>query len=202
MLLTEQQYLHAIDLLRCPEKKDLFLVELQQWFYQHYQIHLYAYFYDLTHEHITRLKLIVWSDEQHFVRQKSQKDIQEYWTYLTQKYHQDWISKPEIITYDTLKDEIQKRILKQTSDLIQNIYYPEIWKIKIIFDQVHIFFETDEQCQISKRLGINDQINQKILEIVQPYDEFHVFDDSFSCVFTSHQTLDEKYQGSMFLYTR
>ncbi len=177
-----------------PEKKDLFFIELEQWFFEEYHIRLYDYSYDVTHEHKTRLKLIVWDNYKWFVGVNAQEiktEIQNYFFELCQKYHHEIQIKPEIIMFDTLKDEVKKRILKQVSSLIQSIEYPEIWKIEIIFEQVHVFFETDEQCTHCQASGITNQINHKILEIVSPYDEFHVFDNDFSCVFTSHQTLNE-----------
>lgn len=38
--------------------------------------------------------------------------------------------------------------------------------------------------------------------IVKKYDDFNVFPQGANCVFTSRQTLNEKYGGSMFYYTR
>lgn len=75
-----------------------------------------------------------------------QKKIREQFLLLCQKHH---ISTkcPSIISYDTLEDEIRKRILNQVQKEIQNIHRPYIWKIKIIFDQVHVFYKTDEQCE-------------------------------------------------------
>ena len=101
-----------------------------------------------------------------------------------------------------MEDEIRKRILNQVQKEIQDIHRPYIWKIKIIFDQVHVFYKTDEQCEACQQTGISQEINQKVLDIVKPLDSFHVFHDNFSCVFTSQQTLNEKYDGKMFNYTR
>lgn len=208
MLLNEQQYQHAFHLLCRLEPKSLFLLEFEQWFQQTFHLKLYDYFYDQTHDNQSRLKLLLWNHQEcqkmkkgiHFDETKQQK-IGKQFVFLCQKYHIHTKS-PSIITYDTLEDEIRKRILNQVQKEIQSIHRPYIWKIKIIFDQVHVFYKTDEQCEACQQTGISQEINQKILNIVKPLDSFHVFHDNFSCVFTSQQTLNEKYDGKMFLYTR
>ena len=208
MLLNEQQYHHAFNLLCHPEQKSLFLLEFEQWFEQVFQLKLYDFIYDQTHDNQSRLKLILWNhDDQKKMKnginfdEAKQRKIREQFLLLCQKHH---ISTkcPSIISYDTLEDEIRKRILNQVQKEIQNIHRPYIWKIKIIFDQVHVFYKTDEQCEACQQTGISQEINQKILDIVKPLDSFHVFHDNFSCVFTSQQTLNEKYDGKMFNYTR
>ena len=208
MLLNEQQYQHAFHLLCHLEPKSLFLLEFEQWFQQTFHLKLYDYFYDQTHDNQSRLKLLLWNHQEcqkmkkgiHFDEKKQQK-IGKQFVFLCQKYHIHTKS-PSIITYDTLEDEIRKRILKQVQKEIQSIHRPYIWKIEIIFDQVHVFYKTDEQCQVCQQTGISQEINQKILNIVKPLDSFHVFHDNFSCVFTSQQTLNEKYDGKMFNYIR
>ena len=206
MLLNEQQYQHAFHLLCRLEPKSLFLLEFEQWFQQTFHLKLYDYFYDQTHDNQSRLKLLLWNHQEcqkmkkgiHFDEIKQQK-IGKQFVFLCQKHH---ISTkcPSIISYDTLEDEIRKRILNQVQKEIQSIHRPYIWKIKIIFDQVHVFYKTDEQCEACQQTGISQEINQKILDIVKPLDSFHVFHDNFSCVFTSQQTLNEKYDGKMFNY--
>ncbi len=50
MLLNEQQYQHALHLLCHPEQKSLFLLEFEQWFEQVFQLKLYDFIYDQTHD--------------------------------------------------------------------------------------------------------------------------------------------------------
>lgn len=67
---------------------------------------------------------------------------------------------------------------------------------------VHIFYFTDEQIQIHETDGVSNGLCQKCTDIVKVHDKYGVFSKGVSCVFTSKQTLDEKYAGSMFNYTR
>ena len=116
MLLNEQQYQHAFHLLCHLEPKSLFLLEFEQWFQQTFHLKLYDYFYDQTHDNQSRLKLLLWNHQEcqkmkkgiHFDETKQQK-IGKQFVFLCQKYHIHTKS-PSIITYDTLEDEIRKRI--------------------------------------------------------------------------------------------
>ncbi len=45
-------------------------------------------------------------------------------------------------------------------------------------------------------------IRRKCTDIVKKYDVHNAFADGAQCVFSSRQTVDEKYQGSMFYYYR
>ncbi len=198
ILLNEQQYQHAFHLLCHLEPKSLFLFEFEQWFQQTFHLQLYNYFYDQTHDNQFRLKFLLRNHQEcqkmkkgiHFDETKQRK-IGKRFVFLCQKYH-IYTKSPSIITYDTLEDEIRKRILKPVQKEIPRIHRPYIWKIEIIFDQVHIFYKTDVQCQICQQTGISQEIKQRILDIVKPFDSFHVSHDNFYCVFTSQQTLNEK----------
>lgn len=209
MLLSDQQYQSIINMLMGKEEKSEFFVAFERWFQQTFQLKMYGYICDETREGKKRLKIVLWNHDSQKKMKKGinldvskQKAILQYFLSLSQKYQLHNGYEQCIISYDTLEDEIRKRLLQKVKPQIEAIRRPYIWKIELIFDQVHVFFKTDEQIVACQQTGICDEINQKILDIVKPIDDFHVFDQSFSCVFTSQQTLNEKYNGSMFYYTR
>lgn len=68
--------------------------------------------------------------------------------------------------------------------------------------KVHVFYQTDQQIKDHETDGLSNRIEQICSEIVKRDDAFGVFEQGIKCVFTSKQTLDEKYAGSMFYYTR
>lgn len=98
------------------------------------------------------------------------------------------------------EDEIKKRVLEQVQLKIKAIHRMDIWKIEIFFESVHIFFETDEQVTCHQKDGVCETINNKIADIVRKYDQFGAFKDGIQCIFTSRQTLKEKYAGNMYYY--
>lgn len=209
MLLSDQQYQNIINILKGKEKKSEFFCAFEQWFQQTFQIKMYGYICDETHDGRKRLKIVLWNHESQRKMKdginwdiSKQKDILQCFLTLSQKYHLYPDYDHCIISYDTLEDEIKKRILQKIKPQLDTIHRPYIWKIEVIFDQVHVFFKTDEQIRACQQTGICDEMNQKILDFIKPIDDLNVFDQNFSCVFTSRQTLNEKYNGSLFNYTR
>ena len=64
--------------------------------------------------------------------------------------------------------------------------------------KIHVFFETEEQMRDHQEDGTYERIDQKMTAIVRSADKMGVFQDGVKCIFSSRQTLDEKYHGSMF----
>jgi predicted proteasome-type protease len=56
-----------------------------------------------------------------------------------------------LVVCDTLKDEIEKRVLQQAKKEIISIKQDDIWKIEIIFESVHIFYKTDDGCKANDK---------------------------------------------------
>lgn len=124
---------------------------------------------------------------------------------LARKYnvHPEYHNENNIfVCTDTISDQIVSKTLWSLKDIICGLQRDDIWKIEVIFQSVHIFYETDEQVERHKTDGVSDSLRKQIANIVKPYDKYNVFPNGVSCVFTSKQTLDEKYGGSMFAYTR
>lgn len=212
MFLSEKEYGHAVAVLSGKVEKTPFFAEVEQWFKNAFRLQLYDYYCDCTNGGLPRVRLLLWDrgcagkmkrgaefDE------KKQRRIAGEFANLCRKYdvHSDYHRPQDVfVCYDTLKDEMQKRVLRQCAGELKALEVPDIWRVEIIFDRVHIFFVTDEQEALHRRDGVCGSVKREVEEIVKQKDVFGAFEDGVQCVFTSRQTLDEKYDGKMFYYTR
>lgn len=218
MFLSDGEYVHVIGLLGGTVQKSPLLAELASWAKQELGVDVHAYFCDCAKTGLLRLKIVVWDWrekqklEYHSGREfgldpEVQKKFQVKFAALSGKYgvHPKYQNGSSFwVCYETIEDEIQKKILWGERERIWGLALGQrdIWKIEIIFSSVHIFYETDEQIQLHETDGVSDRLRQSCMDIVKVHDRFGVFSKGVSCVFTSKQTLDEKYAGSMFYYTR
>jgi len=74
-----------------------------------------------------------------------------------------------------------------------------ICKVSFYFGTVHIFYEKDDDIEWYRTSGLSQDIEDQIMRMKSEVDEFHVCKDA-GVVFTSIQTLNEKYGGSMYHY--
>ena len=218
MLLSDEDYAYVIGLLDGRIQRSSLLEELADWAKQELGIEVFAYFCDYANAGFLRLRIVLWNEwesrkmEYHTERKcrlnpKIQKKFQVQFAALSVKYgmHPEYQDSRSIwVCYETIEDKIQSRILWGQREKILGLALRrrDIWKIDIIFSSVHFFYETDEQIQMHEKDGVSSALQQSCMDIVKEYDKFGVFSQGVSCVFTSKQTLDEKYAGSMFYYTR
>ena len=111
-----------------------------------------------------------------------------------------WEAGNIFVCYETIRDEMQKDILKRVGAGIRSIQHPNLWKIEIFFESIHIFYETDEQIMRNRENGTSDDIIRRCTQLVKMYDVHNVFPDGANCTFSSHQTINEKFHGNMFYY--
>lgn len=212
MFLSDEEYQHVLDLLDGKIEKSPLLVELAAWAMEEFSLKIYDYICDHTNNGLTRLRVIVWDDKaQKAMRdgvnysKEKQQQFQQKFAALARKYnaHPEYHNENNIfVTWSAVKDQIIDKALWDVRTQISDLKQGDIWKITIIFEQVHIFYETDAQIEQHEQDGSSEALRQKIGEICRRNDKYQVFDNGVSCVFTSHQTLNEKYKGSMFYYTR
>lgn len=212
MFLDEQEYNHVLALLDGKIEKSPLLQELTIWVKQEFDVEIYDYLCDQTVNGLTRLRVVVWDNK--IVKKfrkganydtKKQKKFQIKFAELARKYqlHPEYHSANNIfVCYETIRDQIVSKALWQQKERIYALLKDDIWKITILFESVHIFYETDAQIEAHEADGVSESLRQTITEIMREHDKYHVFDGGVSCVFTSHQTLDERYKGSMFYYSR
>lgn len=212
MFLNDKEYTHVIGLIRKEIQPDPLLIELKIWAEKELQLRVYDYICDYAKSGLKRLRIVLWDHETMRKMYKGanpdsekQRKFQKIFAELAQKYdvHKEYRNSDSIfVCYETVKDEIQKRVLKLARPEIEKISDPDIWKIEFIFGGIHIFYETDEQVTINAENGKSYAIWKKCTEIAKKYDFCGAFRNGVNCTFTSHQTLDTKYNGSMFYYTR
>ncbi|WP_147581213.1 hypothetical protein [Eubacterium sp. ER2] len=212
MLLREEEYSHAVAVLAGREEKDPLFTELEQWFEETYSLRVYNYFCERTNAGRPRLRLLLWDRDcagkmkkgANPDERKQRRTAEKFAALCVRHNTHPAYRRPGdfLVTYDTLRDEIQKRVLQRCAGEIRSIEAPDIWRMEILFDRVHVFFETDEQRDCHQADGVCGSIRRKMDAIVERHDPFGAFVDGVQCVFTSRQTLDEKYDGNMFYYTR
>jgi hypothetical protein len=212
MFLSDKEYQHVISIIDGKKKKSALLAELSNWTKENLHLVMYDYICDHTINGLTRLRIVLWNHEDAVTLRKEgnldsaiQKKFSKQFAILSRKYHKHRNYQNEdaiFVCYETICDEIQKRILTKASDSIQALKKDDIWKIEIIFTSIHFFYETDEQIQKHELDGKSNALRLQCADIVKKYDNYAAFDEGVSCFFTSHQTLDEKYCGSMFYYMR
>lgn len=212
MFMSEQEYNATLDLLNKKTMPSPLLKELQVWSRVVLQMEVYNYLCNTTVHGIPRMQLVVWDDA---IREKlmdgpnydqhKQALVAEKFAELAGKYqmHGEYRDAKKIfVCCETICDEIRKRILKQADREITSIRHPDIWKITIGCGSVHVFYQTDEQITRNAQNGVSENIKKHCTQLVKRYDVHNVFPNGANLVFTSQQTLNEKYAGSMFYYFR
>ena len=212
MLLREEEYSHAIAILDGREEKGPLFTELEQWFEETYSLRVYDYFCERTNAGRPRLRLLLWDRDcvgkmkkgANPDERKQRRTAEKFAALCVRHNMHPTYQRPGdfLVTCDTLRDEIPKRALQRCAGEIRSIEAPDIWRVEILFDRVHVFFETDEQKNRHQDDGVCGSIRRKLDAIAERHDPFGAFAEGVQCVFTSRQTLDEKYDGNMFYYTR
>ena len=217
MFLSDEQYIHVLDLIDKKVMPGPLLSELKAWALNSLQVILFDYIRDTTVNGLTRLKIVLWDYEAERamndgpnLNPEYQKMFAKVFSALARKYnvHPEYHNENDIfVCYDTIKDEIQTRILKSARKQIEELkdigpWASDVWKIEIIFGGIHIFYETDAQIVQHEKDGISKALREECTRILKSNDTYNVFEKGALCTFTSKQTLDEKYAGSMFYYTR
>lgn len=212
MFLNEEEYEQVLALIDGRAPKSPLLQELTLWVKQEFDVEIYHYICDSTNNGLTRLRIVVWDyDVTRLFRKganydtKKQRKFQVKFAELARKYdiHPKYHNANTVfVCFETIRDQIAGKMLWSIKDEIYALKKQDIWKITIIFESVHIFYETDAQIEEHEKDGVSRMLRETITGIVKTYDNYHVFADGVSCVFTSRQTLNEKYKGSMFFYTR
>ena len=216
MLLSEKEYLHVLNMMRGETEPDPVFTGFREFMRRTFKCELYDYIVDKIDDERGRLRYIVWdeeTDESFFTRSEtyygrdSKKElmIKEAFSLLCRQenMHSDfhdpasYYALPETIK-DELQKDIQKKVEKQISEYLNSL---PIKKHAFFFESVHIFYKTDADIVLHQKDGLSAEIEKTIYQIKKPFDEFGALDDA-GVVFSSIQTLNEKYDGNMFYYFR
>lgn len=212
-MFIEDKELHDIkSLLKGKKKPDAILLGLKKYFAEQFDCEIYAYICDKVTDGRLRLRFIVWDNA---TRQKFFKSTEKFFGVDDKKinaikaefstlcivnncYKDYWEPK----RYFAVPSEIESDLLEE----VQNIVHPQISnylngiksvkEIAFWFGTVHIFYETDADIELNRNNGLSDKIRNVIFQIKKAADEFGVCENG-GVVFSSIQTLNEKFGGSM-----
>jgi len=212
MFMTKEEYNETLDLFSGKEKPGFLLRDLKLWAKDNLQIEVYNYLCDYTINKLWRLRLVLWDPEDenkmhdgpNYDKSK-QRQVAKKFAELARLYQvhpKYWNEEDIFVCCETIRDEIQMDILKRARADIKNIQIPDLWRIDIFFTTIHIFYETDAQIECNKRNGVSDYLQRRCTKIVKKYDVYNAFADGASCIFSSWQTVNEKFEGNMFYYYR
>lgn len=210
MFMSRQEYDNCLDLLEGRRQKSPLLNELADWAKCELDIDVIDYVCDYAISGQIRLRIVVWDNDDYskFFKginydSRVQKKFQNEFADLAKKYqkHIPYHSADKIfVCCGKIKDEIQEMVLKNAKNEILALQSGDIWKIVVTFGAIHIFYETDKQVKEHEIDGVSEAFRQKCAEIIKKYDFFNTFSKCEACVFTSRQTLNEKYEGNMYYY--
>lgn len=216
MLLSKEEYRHVLGCLdrrgqegSAPQEQ--LLGELQEWS-ERKGLEVCGYFCDRLESGRLRLKIVLWDMESGKkvmeganYNGKKQRDFADKFAELSGKYgiHREYRKGWDVfVTFDTLKDQVQSDIADRAEREICALACGDIWRIEVFYGKVHCFYGTDAQILAHEKDGVSEAFRRNCSEIVRRCDKYGVFQDGIPCIFTSRQTLDEKYNGKLFFYFR
>lgn len=170
MFLEPNQYEHVIQILSGKIKPEPILVQLQEWARKEMATEVYDFVCDYAVSGCLRLQIILWDrkeykemhDSGNLDHQKQKKFAVKFAELAkVHKVHKEYWNADDIfVCYDTIADEIEKRILQNNKAKIMEIRHPHIWKIEIIFEGFHVFYQTDKQIEEHEKDGLSNRIEQ------------------------------------------
>ena len=214
-MLSKTEFHHILDLLRGTVKPDPVLSEMKKFFLEEFGCEIYDCIVNEVPDSEKRLCYAVWDreDQESFFCHKEsyygrdeEKDqmIKEQFSSLCRMKNihkgywdpEDYFAVPVTIA-DELLTDIQHKAEAKIKHYLDS--FLSIRRYAFQFDTVHIFYKTDQDILRHEEDGLSDKIRNRIFEFKKEYDEFSVLEDA-GVVFSSLQTLNEKYNGNMFYY--
>lgn len=210
LFLTDEEYNHVMDLIENRTVPTPLLAEFREWFFTRYGVRLYDYFCDNTADGLIRLRAVLFRSSDKGKLKSSlnpdrgvQNEIRNKFAQLAVRYgcHASYQFPADVfVCFETIRDEMAKRTIQLAKQEIKEIKHTDIWRIEVQFENVYIFYYTDEQVNSHMSDGVSDMIKNAAVKAVKRHDRYYMYDKGVKCVFTSKQTLDEKYAGNMFYY--
>ncbi len=217
MFLEDKELKHVKDLMRGTAKPDGVLTELKQFFLNEFSCEIYAYLCDVLADGRHRLRFIVWDEDNRKafyiatdkylgpddrmidkIKTKFSELCRTYQVHQDYRSPENYFAVPTEIKSDLLK-EIQDKVLNHIRRYLENI--KDVKKTAFCFGTVHVFYETDADIENNAENGLSDKIGNDIYKIKKAVDEFGACQNG-GVIFSSIQTLNEKYGGSTQYYFR
>ncbi len=213
MFMEDVQYQHCLDLLDNKKQKSDISKEFSEWTKQEFDINLIEFFCEYDKTCGFRLHLAVWEqqDENKFydenqklyIKEEIKQKFKGKFSKLAKKHNvfPEFHDESKYFMIKTsLAEEIREKTLYKASNDIKALRIKNLWHLDASLGTVDIFFETEQQIDQFKACGYLDEVHSMILECVLKYDDYNVFTNEVSCVFTSKQNLDEHYEGRLFYW--
>lgn len=208
MFLEQEEYEHAKSLLDKELSPSPLLVELAVWAKEQYNVTVIDYICDALIDGTLRMRPVLWDDKEekclctgvHYgFDPVIQQAFADKFRFLCRKYglHEEYAATNDIfVAYETLEDELKKRILRLIMNDLKKLEGGDIWLMTSNFLRIEIYYQTDAQIEEKEADGTSESIRRYCWELVTKYDKYGLWDNARLCFFTSHQTFMEKYEGS------
>lgn len=212
MFIADNELRTIKNLIKGTETPNAILAGLKNFFLEHFDCEIYAYICDKVADGRLRLQFIVWdyAEQEKFYKHSEgfygpdKNKIIEIKTEfsklcLKNNLHKDYwesdryFAVPREVRSDLL-DEVQKRVQPQIAEYLGKINI--VKEVAFWFGSVHIFYELDEDIELNRNNGVSDKIEADIFNLKKAADELGVCNGS-GVLFSSIQTLNEKFGGSM-----
>lgn len=212
MFLSDEQFISAKDLYDGKKEPSQLLAELAAWAKEEYKVTVIDYICDCLEGGKLQMTAVLW-DRSEYDRMKKghnfdsaiQRAFSHRFAELYRKYQlyeAEYTPDEIFVAFETLKDELSYYVLSQVKEEILRLENEDVWKILVDFKGIDVFYKTDLQTEEHEVDGKNELIREKCIEAVKHFDEYGFWENEIIFVFTSRQTLTEKYGGSLQQYFR
>ena len=213
MFLTDEEYEHIMAIAD-GEIQDDIVAELKSWTKEEFGLVVFGYICDKTNG-LTRLRIVLWDlkaertlhDENCFANydKEKQRKFSEAFARIVIKHnkHPEYHNPEKVfVTYETIRDENDKRTVGQVSGEIERVkeLSPDIKGVFFNQGSVYIIYHTDLQVQRHKVDGLDNKIKEYVGQIIKKSDKYGVMPGCSVSGFISQQMLDRRYGGSIINY--
>lgn len=204
----------VIGLIRGQKAADGFLKDFRRYFREEFNLNLLAFFCKEDGDR-KKVELVMWdrpsiesfyisTDAYYGLDSIKTESIKKEFSFLCKKYnvHSNYFNVQDyIVVPKSIKEELAKIVLRkaETDIYFYLTAYPAVKKALVFDTTVYIFYETDNDIILYSENELSKTIENNICKMVSNADEFNVT-ENVCVVFTSVQTLNEKYHGNVYLY--
>lgn len=213
MFLTQERLDYVKEAINGQHGSDLLLTELREFMKAEFDVNLYCYFCDGEGKSRRLLYLLNETDKCFFYEGpwnnrdlKKEAKIKDEFSRLCCKYDKYEAYKDPAAYFaiaEEFESDIRLELMNACKSSIES-YLGTVEEVKLTnfsFDNVYIFYELDEHIKIHEEDGLSEDISERIFAILKKNDNYSVCKEK-RVFFDSIQTLNEKYNGSLFNYLR
>lgn len=197
---------------------DPLLIELKEFVKDKYDGEIINYILETLKRgqgYFYRLCLFTWSDDdEQFLREQNSFDydrkkieeISSYFKKLIVKYqkHKEYLNIDLFVCTCEIKSALRDRIV-DSCEFLRDLLVKEfndIYRVIWDFGEFEILYYTDENIKNNNKNGKSKKIKEIINNEIKKRDLYNCFDKGVDVNFYSKQLIDEKYEGSLFYFSR